>query len=166
MTPRSRRYFARKQSHRYQESMFAILMPFFDSMMMAKDTYLRLTAPRPNYSRGTPHPGGPAFIGEVGPELITMRDGTVMVTDSRLRQETHRNYLMPGTIMSGLDREAFEKDGLTSAQVVKNAIAGPLVADYTKEVDRLVLLNIIGSATRKTAKTESSAAPASGPAVP
>lgn len=82
MTPRSKRYFARKST----DSMFVKLMPIFDGMMLVMDALEKLKRPRPTYSSGTPHSGGPAIVGEVGPELVKMEDGRLVMTDSRIRR--------------------------------------------------------------------------------
>lgn len=41
--------------------------------------------PIPKYPTGTEYPGGPAIVGEVGPELVIMPDGRSFITGSRLR---------------------------------------------------------------------------------
>lgn len=83
MTPRSNRYFARKH-RKYGESLFAKLMPVFEAIEMAKDAYMRLTAPRPKYPPGTQHPGGRAIVREVGPDLIHIANGQTFIANSRI----------------------------------------------------------------------------------
>jgi hypothetical protein len=80
MKPRSKRYFARRWSRKYGETLFTKLIPIFEAM----DAYMKLTAPRPKYPPGTTHPGGTAIVGEVGPELLIMRDGSRVITTSRI----------------------------------------------------------------------------------
>lgn len=84
MTRRSKRYFALRRSRKYRESAFAKLIRVFEAMLIAKDAYMMLTAPRPKYPPGKHHPGGFAIIGEVGPELIRMHDGRMFMTHSRI----------------------------------------------------------------------------------
>lgn len=42
--------------------------------------------PIPKYPPGTEHPGGPAIVGEVEPELVIMPDGRSFITGSWLRR--------------------------------------------------------------------------------
>lgn len=82
MTPRSKRYFA----HKYVDSIFVKLMPIFDGMLLVMDALEKLKRPRPKYPAGTHHSGGPAMVGEVGPELARMADGRLVMTDSRIQR--------------------------------------------------------------------------------
>lgn len=118
MTPRSKRYFTDKY--------FLRLFPKNKTIMQVM---IEMAKPILKYPPGTIHPGGPAIVGEGGPELI-LRPGQIAIVgegDEQVMVLPSGAVIYPGKITS----EMIEKP----------------VADMTKEINRRMLADIIGRAS-------------------
>lgn len=73
MTPRSKKYFAKKRIVKGMHRLFDIV-----------DWMVKVSQPIPRYPEGTYLSG--AIVGEVGPELVTGPDGSIFMPTSRLVQ--------------------------------------------------------------------------------
>lgn len=75
MTPRSKRYFARKFAYKWIRSGLTLV-----------EYMIERARPIPKYPLGTVYAGGLAIVGEVGPEMAMLPDGRLFMTRSLLHQ--------------------------------------------------------------------------------
>lgn len=106
MTPRSKRYFAIKRSHKYHDSAIACLMPVFENYKLAMDAMAKLAKPIPRYPRSG-HERGYAIVGEVGPELVMRADGSTFMTYSRLLELPTGTVIIPESARIYPDPKSF-----------------------------------------------------------
>lgn len=128
MTPRSRRYFARKRTNGILDE----LAPIFEAYRMCFDAWKKITTPIPKYPPGTVHPGGPAIVGEPGPLLI-VRPGQVAVTAAPKEPA----MLFPGTKV------------IPYGWNTPHPLLEKPVADIANAIDRQVLADIMHAQVRE-----------------
>lgn len=75
--------------------MFEPAMTILEAYSLVKDAYLKLSAPTLRVPRLEPYERETAIIGEVGPELVLMQDGTRIITYSRLVEIPRGTKVIP-----------------------------------------------------------------------